>query len=85
LTNDHSKPAFDITSGTTLYITKNKATTPNLSTDWEIHGQKSGTNVGPGTAMTPGRGFTIEWGLGQILPLKKDFSRLLQLGIIGYD
>jgi hypothetical protein len=69
----------NITSGTTFYITKNKATSANLSTDWEIHGQKSGTNI------TPGQAFTMEWGLGQVLPLKKDFSRLLQLGFVGYD
>jgi hypothetical protein len=69
----------NITSGTTFYITKNKATTANLSTDWEIHGQKSGTNI------TPGQAFTMEWGVGQVLPLKKDFSRLLQLGLVGYD
>jgi hypothetical protein len=69
----------DITSGTTVYITKNKGTSANLATAWEIHGQKSGTNV------TPGQAFTMEWGLGQVLPLKKDFSRLLQLGLIGYD
>jgi len=75
----------DITTGTTLYITKNHATTVNLATAWEIHGQKSGTNVGPGTAITPGQAFTDEWGFGQVLPLKKDFSRLLQLGFVGYD
>jgi hypothetical protein len=69
----------NITSGTTFYITKNKATSANLSTDWEIHGQKSGTN------LTPGQAFTIEWGLGQVLPLKKDFSKLLQFGLVGYD
>jgi hypothetical protein len=69
----------NITSGTTFYITKNKATSANLTTDWEIHGQKRGTNI------TPGQAFTIEWGLGQILPLRKDFSRLLQLGFVGYD
>ena len=68
-----------ITSGTTLYITKNKATTANLTTVWEIHGEKSGTNI------TPGQAVTDEWGLGQVLPLKKDFSRLLQLGFVGYD
>jgi hypothetical protein len=68
-----------ITSGTTFYVTKNKATSANLYTDWEIHGQKAGTN------LTPGQAFTMEWGLGQVLPLKKDFSRLLQLGLIGYD
>jgi hypothetical protein len=69
----------DITSGTTYYITKNKGTSANLVTAWEIHGQKSGTNI------TPGQAFTMEWGLGQVLPLKKDFSRLLQLGLVGYD
>jgi hypothetical protein len=69
----------NITSETTIYITKNKGTSANLSTIWEIHGQKSGTNI------TPGQAFTMEWGLGQVLPLKKDFSRLLQLGLVGYD
>lgn len=69
----------DITSGTTFYITKNKGTSANLFTDWEIHGEKSGVD------LTPGQAFTMEWGFGQVLPLKKDFSRLLQLGLIGYD
>jgi hypothetical protein len=27
----------------------------------------------------------MEWGVGQVLPLKKDFSRLFQFGVIGYD
>jgi hypothetical protein len=69
----------DFTTNTTVYLTKNKATTANLATVWEIHGQKDGTNI------TPGQAFTDEWGFGQILPLKKDFTRLLQLGVIGYD
>lgn len=69
----------NITTGTTFYITKNHGTTANLSTDWEIHGKKSGTNV------TPGQAFTIEWGIGQVLPLKKDMSMLAQLGLVGYD
>jgi hypothetical protein len=69
----------NITSGTTLYITKNQGTTANLSTNWEIHGQKSGTNVSPGQA------FTMEWGIGQVLPLKKDMSMLAQVGVVGYD
>ena len=69
----------DITTGTTLYVTKNRGTSANLFTDWETHGKKTGTN------LTPGQAFTMEWGLGQVLPLKKDFSRLLQLGLIGYD
>jgi hypothetical protein len=66
-------------TGTTFYVTKNKGTSLNLATNWEIHGQKRQINI------TPGQAFTDEWGLGQILPLKKDFSRLLQLGVVGYD
>src|SRR5277367_5949626 len=69
----------NITTGTTVYITKNKATSANLATDWEIHSQKDGTQE------TPGQAFTDEWGFGQILPLKKDFSQLLQGALVGYD
>jgi hypothetical protein len=73
----------DLTMGSTFYLTKNKGTSANLFTDYEFnHGNKQ---TGQGTTMTPGQTFTIEWGLGQVLPLKKDFSRLLQLGVIGYD
>ena len=50
------------TTGTTLYITKNKGTSANLFTDWEFHGKKNGVDI------TPGQAFTDEWGLGQVLP-----------------
>jgi hypothetical protein len=69
----------DLTTNTTFYVTKNKGTSANLATIWEIHGQKAGTNI------TPGQAFTMEWGFGQVLPLKKNFSRLLQFGLVGYD
>ena len=72
----------DITSGTTVYLTKNKGTSANLYTDWEIHGKKQVVSSGN---ITPGQTFTMEWGIGQALPLKKDFSRLVQLGLVGYD
>jgi hypothetical protein len=72
----------NIFTGSTLYLTKNKGTTANLFTNWELHGSKT---TGQGTNATPGQTFTMEWGFGQALPLKKDFSRLLQLGLIGYD
>lgn len=77
----------NITSGTTLYITKNQGTTANLATDWEIHGQKTvaSTPSGQFSKITPGQAFTVEWGIGQILPLKKDLSQLAQLGLVGYD
>jgi hypothetical protein len=69
-------------TGTTFYITKNKGTSANLFTDWEVHGSRAGTN---GTSKTPGQAFTMEWGVGQALPLKKNLSQLLQVGVIGYD
>jgi hypothetical protein len=77
----------NITTNTTVYLTKNKGTSANLATVWEIHGQKDLTMVVTGTPLkeTPGQAFSTEWGLGQVLPLKKDFSRLLQVGVIGYD
>jgi hypothetical protein len=77
----------NITSETTFYITKNKGTSANLFTDWEIHGQRKVVSVPAGQTsnITPGQAFTIEWGLGQALPLKKDMSMLAQLGLVGYD
>ena len=77
----------NITSGTTLYITKNQGTTANLATDWEIHGQRKTASLPAGqiSNKTPGQAFTIEWGLGQVLPLKKNMSMLAQVGVVGYD
>jgi hypothetical protein len=68
-----------LTDAATYYITKNKATSANIFTDWEGHTQKSGTNI------TPGQTLTLEWGLGQTLPLAKDLSKLVQIGLVGYD
>ena len=69
-------------TGTTFYITKNKGTSADLFTDWEVHGSRSGVN---NTSKTPGQAFTMEWGAGQVLPLKKNLTQLLQLGVVGYD
>ena len=27
----------------------------------------------------------MEWGIGQVLPIKKNMSQLLQIGMVGYD
>jgi hypothetical protein len=77
----------NITSGTTFYIAKNKGTSANLATDWEIHGHKTVASALSGqlSTITPGQAFTAEWGIGQVLPLKKDMSQLAQLGLVGYD
>jgi hypothetical protein len=71
-----------VQTGTTYYVTKNKGTSVNLFTDWEVHGDRQGTN---NTDKTPGQAFSDEWGVGQVLPLKKNFSQLLQAGVVGYD
>ncbi len=77
----------DITSGTTLYLTKNKGTSASLATAWEIHRDRKTASIPAGliSDKTPGQAFTMEWGLGQVLPLKKDMSVLGQLGLVGYD
>ena len=72
----------DVFVGTTIYLTKNKGTSINYFGDWEVHGQREGTY---GTYKTPGQAYSQEWGFGQVLPLSKDFSKLIQLGVIGYD
>ena len=71
-----------IMTGATVYLTKNKGTTANLFTDWEQHGSRAGTN---NTSLTPGQTFTMEWGVGQVLPLDKQFHKLVQFGLTGYD
>jgi hypothetical protein len=38
----------NLTTGTTFYITKNKGTSANLATDWEIHGQRRTGSVPAG-------------------------------------
>jgi hypothetical protein len=69
----------NVIAGTTAYLTKNKGTSANLLIDWEAHGEKSGTQI------TPGQAVTLEWGLGQVLPLDKQMHKLLQVGFVGYD
>ncbi len=69
----------DVTTGTTIYLTKNKGTTANLFTDWEVHGQKQGTK------FTPGQTFTDEWGIGQVFPLGRQGHTFFQVGVVGYD
>ena len=68
-----------VMTGSTVYLTKNRGTTANLFTDWEVHGQRQGSNV------TPGQTFTMEWGFGQTIPLDKKVHNLLQVGLVGYE
>jgi hypothetical protein len=68
-----------LNTGVTGYITKNKGTSANVFLDWEQHGKKHGIDI------TPGQALTMEWGLGQALPLNKQITKVVQLGMVGYD
>jgi hypothetical protein len=65
--------------GATGYLTPTKSTSANLFFAWEGHGEKKDTETIPGQAVT------MEWGLGQVIPLDKQLHQLLQVGLIGYD
>ena len=72
----------------TFYLTKNHGTAFSFNNVYEFHGstQKAPSLVSPGGSETPGQTYTLEYGLSQILPLdKKNMSKLLQVGIVGYD
>jgi hypothetical protein len=68
-----------VNGATTVYLTSNKATTANVFGNWEAHGTRKDTQIVPGQAVT------LEWGLGQSIPLDSDEHKLIQLGLIGYD
>jgi hypothetical protein len=61
--------------GSTIYLTRNKGTSLSVFSLYEFHGKKRYSNI------TPGQTFNLEWGLGQMLPVK---SNLLQFGVVGY-
>jgi hypothetical protein len=84
----------------TFYLTKDQGTTANFMGDWEIHGAKTTKTTDVSTMLgtlpinvqvTPGAAFTDEWGFGQAIPLDKPFlkpkkiTKVVQLGLIGYD
>jgi hypothetical protein len=77
----------NLESNSTVYLTKNRGTTANLLADWEVHGQRNVASFPAGQVshITPGQAFTIEWGIGQFLPLDKQMHKLLEFGLVGYD
>jgi hypothetical protein len=67
------------TAGETIYLTKNKGTSLSAYQMYEFHGTQTGTDIKPGST------FDLDYSLLQILPLKKNLSTLLQLGLVGYE
>jgi hypothetical protein len=50
-----------------------------------LSSSQQGVLLGTTANVTLGQAFTDEWGVGQVLPLNKKLTKLLQLGVIGYD
>jgi hypothetical protein len=59
------------------WVDKRMAVTGALT--YEIHAEKSGFD------LTPGDDLTLNWGVSQYLPLKKDHTMILDVGLAGYD
>jgi len=61
------------------YPMTNKATAVVTALTYEKNGKKQGFD------LTPGDNLTLNWGISQFLPLKKDHTLLLEVGPAGYD
>jgi hypothetical protein len=68
----------DISSGQTIYLTKNKGTSFSAYELFEFHGTQRDTQVHPGQT------FNLDYSLMQIVPLQKNQHTLLQFGLVGY-
>lgn len=65
-------------AGQTFYLTKNKGTAVSAYESYEFHSNQETT------ATRAGQTFNIDYSLTQVFPLKKDMTRLLQVGLVGY-
>ena len=66
-----------ISSGQTIYLTKNKSTSVSAFQMFEFHGTQKGTDINPGDTLN------IDYSLMQSIPLGDEIS--LQLGLVGYN
>ena len=68
----------DISSGQTIYLTKDKMTAVSAYEQYEFHGTQRDTGIHPGQT------FDIDYSLTHVIPLQKNMHTLLQVGVIGY-
>lgn len=66
-----------ISSGQTIYLTSNKATTFSAFEMYEFHTVQSGTNIHPGETLN------LDYSMTQVFPVRKDLR--LQIGLVGYE
>jgi len=63
----------------TFYPWEHRGTAAVAALTWEAHGRKSGFD------LTPGQDLSLNWGVSQYLPLRKDKKTLLEVGLTGYS
>jgi hypothetical protein len=66
-----------ISSGQTIYLTSNKATTASAFEMYEFHTVQEGTGIHPGETLD------LDYSVAQVFPLRKDLR--LQIGLVGYE
>ena len=66
-----------ISSGQTIYLTSNKATTVSAFEMYEFHTVQEGTGIHPGDT------FDLDYSVARAFPASKDLR--LQIGLVGYE
>lgn len=66
-----------ISSGQTIYLTSNNATTASAFEMYEFHTVQEGTGIHPGETLD------LDYSVAQVFPLRKDLR--LQIGLVGYE
>ncbi|MBX7208884.1 MAG: transporter [Verrucomicrobiaceae bacterium] len=61
------------------YPWKSKGTAITVATTYEVHGNKEGADIRPGSNLT------VNWGVSQYVPLNKNMTWLADIGVGGYD
>jgi hypothetical protein len=69
----------EVQSGVTWYPWEHQGTALMLNGTYEIHHEKEGADI------TPGDRFSLDWGISQFLPLNKEETLLVELGLVGYS
>ena len=68
----------DISSGQTVYLTKDKKTAFSAYEMYEFHGTQRDTQIHPGQT------FDVDYSLTQVFIIQKKTMTMLQLGLVGY-
>jgi len=68
-----------VQTGAAWYPFDNKGTAVAAALTWEVNSKMEHVD------LTPGQRLAVNWGASQYLPLTKDQSRLVEVGLTGYD